>query len=306
VTDPIHVRGAVDLGALAAAREAQQRASNAPAGSGVVIDVTEATFQTQVIERSMTVPVIIDLWADWCQPCKTLTPILESMALQDGGRWVLAKVDTEAEQRIAAAFQVQSIPSTFAVIKGQPLPLFQGALPAAQVRQYLDAVLAEAAKAGVAGVVEPAAGPANEEGPVEPPVDPDLEAAYTAMESADWEAATAAFQRLLARDPGDESAQVGLATAGLYARVDGADPAGVLAAAQSAPADVAKQSLAADVEIANGDAVAAFARMIDCVRVTAGDERAAARTHLLALFEVVGPADPTVVKARIALANALF
>lgn len=306
MTDSIHVRGAVDLGALAAAREAQQRASNAPAGSGVVIDVTEATFQTQVIERSMTVPVIIDLWADWCQPCKTLTPILESMALQDGGRWVLAKVDTEAEQRIAAAFQVQSIPSTFAVIKGQPLPLFQGALPAAQVRQYLDAVLAEAAKAGVAGVVEPTAGPANEEVPVEPPVDPDLEAAYTAMESADWQAATAAFQRLLARSPGDESAKVGLATAGLYARVDGADPAVVLAAAQSAPADVAKQSLAADIEIANGDPAAAFARMVDCVRVTAGDERAAARTHLLALFEVVGPADPRVAKARIALSNALF
>ena len=157
MSESIHVRGAVDLGALAAQREAQQRAATAAASGATVavVDVTEETFEAAVLQQSMTVPVVLDLWAEWCQPCKTLSPILEGLAAEYGGRFVLAKVDVDANQRIAQAFQVQSIPSVFAVIQGQPLPLFQGALPEPQVRQYIDALLAEAAKAGVAGGCHP-------------------------------------------------------------------------------------------------------------------------------------------------------
>ena len=122
-TIPLNVRGAVDLGALAAQRDAEQRAANAPAG--VVIDVTEASFQADVLERSLTVPVVLDLWATWCEPCKQLSPVLRALAAEYGGRFVLAKVDVDANPRISQAFQVQSIPSVFAVVQGQPLPLFQ-------------------------------------------------------------------------------------------------------------------------------------------------------------------------------------
>ncbi len=298
------LRGAVDLGALAAQREAVAKAADAP--GGVVIDVTEATFQTDVIDKSMTVPVIIDMWADWCEPCKTLSPILEKLAAEYAGQWVLAKIDVEAEQRIGAAFQVQSIPSVFAVIKGQPLPLFQGAVPEEQARQYLDAVLAEAAKAGVTGTV--AADPETEVAaePEPDPIDPDLEAAYQAMESSDWATAAQSFEAVLQRDPADAVAKAGLASAELYERVGTTDAAAALAAANENPTDVVAVMLASDVLAAGGDFPAAFARLIDGVRVTTGDDRAKLRERLLELFEVVGPDDPSVARARSDLANALF
>ena len=150
------MRGAVDLSALAAARDAQSQAAarkTDPNAARVIIDVTEATFESQVIATSQTVPVVVDLWATWCGPCKQLSPILEKLAVEYAGRWVLAKVDVDAQQQIAAAFQVQSIPTIVAVIKGQVLPLFQGALPEPQVRQYIEELLRVAGEAGVAGSV---------------------------------------------------------------------------------------------------------------------------------------------------------
>jgi putative thioredoxin len=136
MSDPLSLRGAVDLGALSAQREAV--ASTAAAPAGVVVDVTEASFQTEIIERSMTVPVIIDLWAEWCEPCKTLSPLLEKLATEYGGRIVLAKIDVEAEQRIGAAFQVQSIPAVFAVILGSTRSNRQGERVASWFRNQID------------------------------------------------------------------------------------------------------------------------------------------------------------------------
>ena len=301
---PLNVRGAVDLAAVAAQREAQQRAETAAANGtpAQIIEVTEANFEAAVLQQSMTVPVVLDLWAEWCQPCKTLTPILEGLAAEYAGQFVLAKVDVDANPRISQAFQVQSIPSVFAVIQGQPLPLFQGALPQPQVRQYIDALLAEATKAGMAGA--PESEPAEVDGEVA--VDPDEEAAYAAMESGDWSAAVEAFTTLLARRPGDEEARAGLSAASLYRRIGDVDQQAALAAADAAPSDVAAAGLAADIAAANGDVEGAFARLIETVRVTAGDERAAARAHLIELFDVIGAQDPKVVAARSALANALF
>lgn len=307
---PLNVRGAVDLGALAAQREAQERAAQAGAGGAApaVVDVTEETFEAAVLQQSMTVPVVLDLWASWCQPCKTLSPILEALAAEYGGRFVLAKVDVDANQRIAQAFQVQSIPSVFAVIQGQPLPLFQGALPQPQVRQYIDALLAEAAKVGVTGTVSGAASDdaAAPDEPPEPEADPLEDAAYSAMESGDWAAAVDAFRSVLDASPDNEQARVGLATATLYGRIGDVDQAAAVAAADAAPADVPQQILAADIAAVSGDIDAAFQRLIDTVRITDGDDRATARAHLLELFEVIGTSDPRVIKARSALANALF
>ncbi len=302
---PLH--GAVDLAAVAAAREAQAAAEQrlasgaVPPPSSVVLDVTEADFQTEVIDRSFQVPVIIDLWAEWCGPCKALSPILERLAEQDAGAWLLAKVDTDAEQRIAAAFQVQSIPSVFAVIKGQPMPLFQGALPEPQVRQFLDEVLRVAAANGVTGRIggEPAE-------TVEPEGDPLFDAAYDAIEAGDWDAAEEAYRAILAAHPGDADATAGLGQVALLRRTDGADPVAAFAAADAAPDSLEAQALAADIELLTGRVDEAFARIVALVRRTSGDERNVAKDHLLGLLALVGEADPRVAKARTALANALF
>lgn len=303
--------GAVDLGALAARSQPQPGPpgppGSAPSASGsVVVDVTEATFQAEVIDRSMTVPVVIDLWATWCEPCKQLSPVLERLATADAGRWVLAKVDVDANQRIGAAFQVQSIPAVFAVIKGQPVPLFQGALPEAQVRQYLDELLRVAAENGVTGTAAADAAPGPAEEPAEPAHDPRYDAAYDAIERGDYDAAAAAYQALLDASPADADARAGLSQVDLLRRTSSLDPAAVRRSAAERPEDVSAQCQAADLELLGGQVEEAFGRLIDTIRRTAGEDRDAARARLLELFEVIGPDDPRVAKGRTSLANALF
>lgn len=309
----IPTHGAVDLGALAAARQSQEEAEKRaaaraadPTAPQVVLDVTDASFQTDVMDLSSRVPVVIDLWASWCGPCKALSPILERLADEYGGRWVLAKVDVDANPAIAQAFQVQSIPSVFAVIGGRPLPLFQGALPEPQVRAYLDELLKLAEANGVTGSVGAPAPDGQATAESEPPADPRMEAAYDAIEVGDWAAARAAYQQILDSSPQDPVARAGLALVGVFERVDGADHAAVIAAADAAPDDVAAQQRAADVLVLDGRPVEAFARLTGAIRFAAGVDRDGLRTHLLDLFEVVGPEDPAVSRARIDLANALF
>ncbi|GAB3152337.1 tetratricopeptide repeat protein [Micromonospora sonneratiae] len=304
INPSIFTRGAVDLGALRSAAPtpapsapaAHATPGGVPAGPGApqaaggvaVIDVTEATFQSEVLERSMTTPVVIDFWAAWCEPCKQLSPVLERLAEADGGAWVLAKVDVESNPRLAQMFRVQSIPMVYAVVGGQPVDAFAGVVPEAQLRQWLDAVL----KAG--GVVMAA------------PEDPRLDEADEALINGDLDAAEQAYRKILAESPADAVAEAGLAQVGLARRVAGADPVAALAAAQAAPDDVAAQLLAADVEVLSGEAEQAYARLVDLVRRTSGEDREAARQHLVSLFKIAGSDDPAVASARRALARALF
>ena len=306
-TPSIFTRGAVDLGALRSAPPAKPAGPAGPAGPAAagpggpaaaapaprastiaVFDVNEATFQTEVLERSMTTPVLLDLWAEWCQPCKQLSPVLERLADEYGGSWVLGKVDVDQNPGLAQALRAQSIPMVVAVIGGRLVEGFTGVLPEAQVRQYIDAVLKAA---GVA---------------VEPAEDPRLDSADDALMTGDLEAAEEAYRKILADTPGDAAAESGLAQVGLYRRVTGVDAARALARAGADPDDLEAQFLAADIEVLSGQAAEAYQRLVGLVRRTAGDDRDAARKHLLSLFAVAGPDDPAVAGARRALASALF
>ncbi|MET7703204.1 MULTISPECIES: tetratricopeptide repeat protein [unclassified Streptomyces] len=316
--------GVVDLAAVKAAQEAKAKAEQARAEaarqgggggavspSSLVIDVDEAGFERDVLQRSTEVPVVIDFWAEWCEPCKQLSPILERLAHEYSGRFVLAKVDVDANQMLMQQFGIQGIPAVFAVVAGQALPLFQGAAGEQQIRGTLDQLVQVAEQRfGLTGLAvdpdaEPAAAPAAPEIPVGP-YDALLEAAVQALDAGDFGGAVQAYKNVLGDDPGNMEAKLGLAQAELLQRVQNADPQQVRRDAAEKPADAQAQIAAADLDLVGGHVEDAFGRLIDTVARTAGDDRDAVRVRLLELFEVVGADDPRVIAARRALARALF
>ncbi|MGW3912269.1 tetratricopeptide repeat protein [Streptomyces sp. NPDC005070] len=315
--------GVVDLAAVKAAQEAkskaeQVRAEAARQGGGgavtpasLVIDVDEAGFEQDVLQRSTEVPVVIDFWAEWCEPCKQLSPLLERLAVEYNGRFVLAKIDVDANQMLMQQFGVQGIPAVFAVVAGQALPLFQGAAAEAQIRGTLDQLVQVAEQRfGLTGLTvdadaAPGAASVAQELPAGP-YDALLEAAVQALDAGDFGGAVQAYKNVLADDPGNTEAKLGLAQAELLQRVQGLDPQKVRSDAAAKPGDVTAQIAGADLDLVGGHVEDAFGRLIDTVRVTAGGDRDAVRLRLLELFEVVGADDPRVVAARRALARALF
>ncbi len=308
VTPGAALRGAVDLSALRNRPAAPPAGSAAPAEApSLVMDVTDETFP-QLLELSRTVPVVIDLWAEWCGPCKQLSPILERVVTELGGRLVLAKVDVDANPQLSQAFRAQSIPLVVALVAGQPVPLFTGAVPEQQVREVFAQLLQLAAQNGVTGSID--VGPQDEgtedAAPVEPELPPLHAEAFDAIEAGDYARAISAYEKALAENPRDDDARAGLGQVKLLDRVQGVDLQEARAAAAAAPTDVEAQFTVADLDLAGGHVDDAFERLLDLFAALPSDERGPVRERLLELFALIGDSDPRVLRARGRLASLLF
>lgn len=303
------MRGAVDLSSLrnrpqspapAAAPVAAQDGGATP----LVFDVTDATFG-EVLELSRTVPVVIDLWAEWCGPCKQLSPVLEKVVTELAGRLVLAKVDVDANPQLAQGFRAQSIPMVLALVAGQPVPLFTGAVPEQQVRDVFAQLLQLAAQHGVTGTV-PVDGAPSAEAPAEEALPPLHAEAFAAIEEGDYARAISAYEKALAENPRDADARAGLGQVRLLDRVHGADLQAARAAAAAEPTGVEAQFLVADLDVVGGHVDDAFGRLLELFAALPAGERAPVRERLLELFGLIGDDDARVIRARTRLASLLF
>jgi len=286
--------GAMDLSGIVAAAKAPPP----PPGASYVIE-TDARSLEALLAESAKYPIVLELNSPRANAAELSTVLIE-LANEAGGAYLLARVDVDAEPQVATALGIQAVPTVIAVIAGQLAPLWQGTRSKEDAKAYLDQLLQVAAANGVVGRAEPASVDADA-GP-----DPRFAAADAALATGDFEVAVAEFDKLLNITPNDPEAKAGRSQAALLARVSKIDPAQVLAAADAVGADAEVQLAAADIQLSRGMADAAFARLIELIRLTAGDTRDQARLRLLELFETVGPADPAVLKARRDLMSALF
>jgi putative thioredoxin len=296
--------GAVDLAAVQARAEAAARAAEAPAPTAgqYVVDVTEASFQAEVLDRSFQVPVVIAVHSGRSPASAQIAPVLESLAAEAGGGWVLAVVDADTSPGIAQALRVQVVPTVFAVIGGQLVPGFEGALPDEQLRAFIAAVVQAGREAGLSAV--PAAGDDEAEA-LDEPDDPRFVAAEDALIEGDYPLATERYHAILAAEPANARAQLALLQVGLLQRVEQADPA-VAARADADPADLSAALAAADLAIAGGDVDAALRRLLTLLGQVGGEEREQARLRLVEYFDMLGPDDPRVAPARREMARVLF
>ncbi|MBA3782779.1 MAG: tetratricopeptide repeat protein [Nocardioides sp.] len=312
---PFSRPGAIDLSALkrpatpAAPAGAPAGGPSEPAGgSAYSVHVTEQDFQ-QVIESSMSAPVLLAFYSRTRMPeSGQLADDLETLSGEFEGRFLVGLVDIDAAPQIAQAMQIPSIPLVVAVLDGRPMPLFQDALPIAELRTALTTVVQQFTTQGITTRHQPrrADAPAAVDEDAEPPVDPRYAPAQDALGEGDIDTAVAEYQKLVDANPADVEAVAGLAMAKVLLRTQGVDLNEARAAAAADPDDIDAQTLVADLDMLGGHVDDAFARLVDVVRRTAGDERTKARDHLLGLFSAVGNDDERVLTGRRALASALF
>jgi putative thioredoxin len=314
------LRGAVDLSSLLNRPGPAVPGAAVPPGPGtpvtvasLVLDGTDANFG-EVLELSMRVPVIVDLWATWSEPCKQLTSTLEKLVGEAGGRFVLVKVDVDSNPQLTQAFQAQSVPTVAAVIGGQPVQLFSGALAEAQVRDVLERTLELAGQHGVTGTAapqdgkglgDPSAGEA-ETAPAEPELPPHHLAAYDAIERGDYQGAIAEYKAALASQPRDAMAIAGLAQVSLLARLQGKSLDQIRSDAAAAPDDLDAQLLVADLDLSGGHVEDAFDRLLTLFPRQDAAGKNAIRERILELFEVIGTDDPRVPPTRARLTALLY
>ena len=260
------------------------------------MEVTEANFEAEVLQKSNQVPVVVLLWSPRSDASVQLGDTLGSLAAEDGGKWSLATVNVDSTPRVAQIFGVQAVPTVVALAAGQPLSSFQGPQPPDQLRGWLDSLL-NATAGKLSGGAEVGDEPER--------VDPELAQARSHLDAGDFDAALSAYQKILDADPAHEEARGAVRQIAFLTRASAQSPQAI-ATADAAPDDIGAAFAAADVEVLQQNIGAAFDRLIRLVGRTAGDERTSVRTRLIELFDLFDPADPEVIAGRRKLANALY
>ena len=261
----------------------------------VGIPVTQENLVSEFVAKSKEQVVVLLAWSARSTQSKEILETLGKLEKADNGSWLLGTVDVDSQPQVAQALQIKSVPVAIAIIAEQLLPLFESVPPADQVRLVINKLLELASQKGVG------AAPVGE---TEIPMEAEEEAAYAALEKGDYKAAKLSYEAWLKRKPNEQVAVVGLSQVNLMLRIEGLDP--VLTLKNAKVDDLTSQLMCADIQVASGDYQAAFDRLLQVIKSMAGEDRDKAKNHLISLFNLVDPADPRLIKARAALASALF
>ena len=261
----------------------------------VGIPVAQENLVSEFVSKSKEKVVVLLAWSSRSAQSKEILEILGKLIAADKDAWILGTVDVDSQPQVAQALQIKSVPVAIAIVAEQLLPLFESVPPADQVRLVINKLLELAAQKGVGSAPE---------GPTEIVMEAEEEAAYAAMEKGDFKAAKIAYEAWLKRKPNEKVAIVGLAQVNLMLRIDGLDP--VLTLKNAKDDDLNSQLMCADIQVASGDLSGAFDRLLAVIKLKKDGEADKAKAHLIALFNLVDPTDPRLVKARSELASVLF
>lgn len=295
MTDKNFLRpGAVDLSNIAGATPEAE-------GSSYAMNVTEAEFEW-VAGESVRYPVIMIFHSPRDTAGSGVVNVLTKLANEAAGKWLLAKVDVDKYPQIAQAMRIQAVPTVVALLGGQAMPLFQGTRDEKDIAALMKQVEQAAVASGITGRAKPAAGQQTDD---EPQTDPRFKAADEALAKGDYEAALKEFDKLIEANPRDAEAKAGKAQTGLLARTADVDPE-CIEKADADPQDIGSAFVAADVELATGQAGKAFDRLLGLIKTNYGDDREKIRVRLLELFETLPPNNEDLKKARRELSLALF